>query len=68
MYVTLEPCMMCTGAIIQSRMSRLVIGENVSKWPGFIELIANNPVNHHHPDVQQGDFKGTVCYNSIRVL
>ena len=56
MYVTLEPCMMCTGAIIQSRMSRLVIGANVSKWPGFIELIANNPVNHH-PDVQQGILK-----------
>ena len=56
MYVTLEPCMMCTGAIIQSRMSRLVIGANVSKWPGFIELIENNPVNHH-PDVQQGILK-----------
>ena len=56
MYVTLEPCMMCTGAIIQSRMSRLVIGTNVSRWPGFIELIENNPVNHH-PDVQQGILK-----------
>ena len=56
MYVTLEPCMMCTGAIIQSRMSRLVIGANVSKWPGYIELIENNPVNHH-PDVQQGILK-----------
>ena len=55
-YVTLEPCMMCTGAIIQSRISRLVIGANVSKWPGFIELIENNPVNHH-PDVQQGILK-----------
>ena len=56
MYVTLEPCMMCTGAIIQSRMSRLVIGANVSKWPGFIELIENNPVNHH-PLRQQGILK-----------
>ena len=56
MYVTLEPCMMCTGAIIQSRISRLVIGANVSKWPGFIKLIENNPVNHH-PDVQQGILK-----------
>ena len=56
LYVTLEPCMMCTGAIIQSRMSRLVIGTNVSRWPGFIELIENNPVNHH-PDVQQGILK-----------
>ena len=34
MYVTLEPCMMCTGAIIQSRITRLVIGANESKWPG----------------------------------
>ena len=26
MYVTLEPCQMCGGAIVQSRMSRVVVG------------------------------------------
>ena len=26
MYVTLEPCQMCAGAIVQARVSRVVIG------------------------------------------
>lgn len=26
MYVTLEPCQMCSGAIVQSRMDRVIIG------------------------------------------
>lgn len=31
LYVTLEPCLMCAGAIIQSRVSRLVFGAFDSK-------------------------------------
>ena len=26
MYVTLEPCQMCAGAIVQSRMTKVVVG------------------------------------------
>ncbi|BAH83236.1 tRNA adenosine(34) deaminase TadA [Candidatus Ishikawella capsulata] len=31
LYVTLEPCMMCTGAIIHSRIQRLVYGASDTK-------------------------------------
>lgn len=31
MYVTLEPCQMCAGAIVQSRMKRVVIGSMNTK-------------------------------------
>ena len=37
-YVTLEPCMMCTGAIIESRIKRLVYGTTSPKY-GYIESI-----------------------------
>jgi creatinine deaminase len=30
MYTTLSPCMMCSGTIVQFRIPRLVIGENVN--------------------------------------
>jgi len=32
MYVTLEPCLMCAGAIIQSRIRKIVIGAKDSKY------------------------------------
>ena len=31
LYVTLEPCVMCTGAIVQSRIKRVVFGAYVKK-------------------------------------
>ena len=40
MYVTLEPCMMCAGAITQSRIQKVVIGA-MDKKNGVIESIAN---------------------------
>ena len=49
LYVTLEPCMMCTGAIVQSRIKRVVIGATVNRWPGMIQLLNQFHYNH---DVQ----------------
>lgn len=43
LYVTMEPCAMCTGAIIQSRVSRLVFGTKDPK-AGACGSVFNLPV------------------------
>lgn len=42
LYVTLEPCPMCTGAILQSRISNLIYGADDPK-AGAIRTVANLP-------------------------
>ncbi|MCI6542901.1 MAG: tRNA adenosine(34) deaminase TadA [Firmicutes bacterium] len=47
-YVTLEPCLMCLGAIINSRIKKLVFGasDNKSYTKEFL-LSKNNSLNHN---------------------
>ena len=50
LYVTLEPCAMCAGAIFQSRISRVVFGAWESKTGSagsVINLFENKLINHH---------------------
>ena len=35
LYVTLEPCAMCAGALVQARLGRLVFGAKEQMTPGF---------------------------------
>ena len=55
MYVTLEPCPMCTGAIINSRIKRLVYGASDYKAGscGSVCSLFDMAYNHH-PAVEQG--------------
>ena len=49
MYVTLEPCPMCAGAISQARMKRLVIGTRSFKsgsCGSIINILNNDNFNH----------------------
>lgn len=49
LYVTLEPCIMCCGAIIQARMKRLVFGARDTKGGGVVSLcrlLENEKLNH----------------------
>ncbi|MDY3846267.1 MAG: tRNA adenosine(34) deaminase TadA [Eubacteriales bacterium] len=49
MYVTLEPCIMCAGAIVNSRIKRVVFGATDEKSGAFGSLVnvSELKVNHH---------------------
>ena len=55
LYVTLEPCPMCAGAIINSRIRRVVYGAADTKAGccGSVTDLFAMPFNHH-PVVEQG--------------
>lgn len=55
MYVTLEPCPMCAGAIINSRIKRVVYGAKDDKAGSFGTITDLNAVPYnHHPDIVGG--------------
>jgi len=56
LYVTIEPCIMCMGALLQARVARIVFGAKDPKWGGAgsrYNLAANTGLNHTI-DVQRG--------------
>jgi tRNA(adenine34) deaminase len=60
LYVTLEPCAMCAGAIIHSRISRLVFGARDPKAgaAGGVMQVINHPRLNHHMEVSEGVLAG----------
>ena len=50
LYVTLEPCAICAGAIMNARVSRMVFGAADPKsgaCGSVVDLFAENRLNHH---------------------
>jgi len=50
LYVTLEPCVMCTGAIQHARIAKLVYGASDPKTGAcgsVVNLMAEEQLNHH---------------------
>jgi tRNA(adenine34) deaminase len=50
LYVTLEPCAMCAGAVMHARIARLVFGARDPKsgaCGSVVDLFADRRLNHH---------------------
>ena len=56
LYVTLEPCAMCAGAIVLSRMKRVVFGawDEKAGMGGSVGDLLRHPRLNHRPEVRAG--------------
>ena len=56
LYVTLEPCAMCAGAVVLARLDRVVFGAWDSKagMAGSIADLLRHPKLNHRPEVRAG--------------
>lgn len=62
LYVTLEPCPMCAGAIVNARIDRVVFGASDLRAGAFGSVVDLNalPLNH------KVDIRGGVCSEDCR--
>jgi tRNA(adenine34) deaminase len=65
LYVTIEPCIMCMGAIVHARVAQVVFGAGDPKWgaAGSLYNVANDTRLNHQPDIIQG-----VCRTECKTL
>lgn len=56
LYSTIEPCLMCMGALVHARVGRVVFGAYDEKWGGCgsIYNLADEARLNHHMTVQGG--------------
>lgn len=56
LYVTLEPCAMCAGAMVLSRLKRVVFGawDEKAGMAGSVGDILRHPRLNHYPEVRAG--------------
>lgn len=65
LYVTVEPCIMCTGALVHARVERIVYGTSDLKWGGVDSLynLADDSRLNHRITILSG-----VCEEDCRKL
>lgn len=65
MYITLEPCPMCAGAIVQARIPRVVLGAMNPKAgsAGSVVNLLNEPKFNHQVQVEYD-----VCHDACKAI
>ena len=65
LYVTIEPCLMCMGAIIHARVAKVVFGARDPKWgaAGSLYNFADDVRLNHRLEIIPG-----VCHDECRAL
>jgi len=65
LYVTVEPCPMCMGAIIHARVAQVIFGTRDPKWgaAGSLYNFAEDHRFNHRPEIIEG-----ICADECRKL
>lgn len=61
LYVTLEPCPMCAGAVINSRIARVVFGAYDSRAGSFGSLVNLTAYPYNHRPILEGGLCEEAC-------
>lgn len=67
LYVTLEPCLMCAGAIMHARIARVVFGARDPKTGAcgsVVDAFSNRQLNHH--TYVEGGVLATECGDALK--
>ncbi len=64
--VTVEPCLMCAGALVNARVSRVVYGTLEPKWGAFESLLNLQRLNLNHQIEVVSGVRETECGELMR--
>ncbi len=64
--VTVEPCLMCAGALVSSRVARVIYGAKEPKWGAMESLLRLDSLGLNHRIEVISGVRGAVCGELMR--